>query len=299
MADRTPIVTTHVVEAFELFYPPEDFTPPGQRVLQTLAEGVPVEPSIALRLVGRDHDPRDGTTSSYVVHAERTGMFVVVERPPRDPAIVTFLRFYSVRQHELAVRLPGPGPEVTGKGVPWAPALAPVPELHVWGVPVERVKYSGQVRKAFGGAMPLRAVLPRIEAGEVTHTPDGRPLRVLLEDGVPRIVIAAAPPPPAPPKILERLNGLPVGRLEVPPGLSAPERGNLRQAIARSSDWTPEGDGWAVRTPDAVFHLHDLGDGWRVYTAPPAPEAVELAAMARRLRSAGWKVAPPAPGGAA
>jgi hypothetical protein len=90
--------THHAVDALCLFYPRAD----EATVLAEVSRGLRIDPSIAVRLVGRQHG-RPGAT--YVLHRERTGLFVV----SGDGAVITFLRFYALTQHELACTLYGPG----------------------------------------------------------------------------------------------------------------------------------------------------------------------------------------------
>lgn len=103
----------HAVEALALFYPRVT----EAELLLEVTRGVRVEAGAAVKLVGRDH-ARKG--SDYVLHRERTGLFVLSGR-----TVVTFLRFYALAQHEIAVRLWGKGCEPTCTAL-WNKPVEPV-----------------------------------------------------------------------------------------------------------------------------------------------------------------------------
>ncbi len=88
----------HAIESLCLFYPRAD----EATVEAEVSRGVFVEPAIAVRIVGRQNARRG---SAYVLHRERTGLFVVAP----DGTVITFLRFYALAQHELARTLYGDG----------------------------------------------------------------------------------------------------------------------------------------------------------------------------------------------
>lgn len=128
--------THHAVEALARFYPRAD----GRQVMDEVERGVPVEPGTAVALVGRARFRFD---SSYVLHRERTGMFVLVGQ-----RVVTFLRFYARKQHDLAVQLWPGGDAVSTTEPLWTrPDATPEPTPKT-GAPVVRV--SDAARAATG-----------------------------------------------------------------------------------------------------------------------------------------------------
>jgi hypothetical protein len=96
----TPGVSRHALEVYQLFYPDAD----EEVLLGALSVGLSIPNAIALKMVGR-RSPHRMQQGSYVLHVERTGIFVLSD--PRDGRmdVITFLRFYSIMQHRLAVRL--------------------------------------------------------------------------------------------------------------------------------------------------------------------------------------------------
>lgn len=94
--------TDHAVDRLGLFYPGAD----GKTVIDEVGRGVLLEPETAAALVGARARPG----YRYVLHRERTGVFVLTA----DRIVVTFLRFSTFQQHELARRLwPGGDPVST------------------------------------------------------------------------------------------------------------------------------------------------------------------------------------------
>lgn len=129
--------THNAIESLCLFYPRAD----EELVLEEVAKGLPIEASVAVRLVGRQH-AREG--SSYVLHRERTGLFALA-----DGCVVTFLRFHALSQHELARTLYGDGepPTCTARWNSDTGRLQPAKAL-----PVRLSgRLSGEVHSAAGG----------------------------------------------------------------------------------------------------------------------------------------------------
>lgn len=118
-------VSKHAMDAYELFYPLRhlaDNPERAGRVLDAIATGVPLPLGEALRLVGRSVDRPDAEQSAYVLHQERTGIFVIARNRNRgtgEPVVVTFLRFVSYLQHTMACDMYGRGTEPTGTNIPW------------------------------------------------------------------------------------------------------------------------------------------------------------------------------------
>lgn len=132
----------HAIESLSLFYPRAD----GPMVLGEVARGVEVEAGVAARLVGRHHLVPG---SAYVLHRERTGLFVLA-----GDTVVTFLRFYSLHQHELAVLL-WPGGDAPTCAARWNghdSRLEPAASLPVRLSP----RVSSVVHKTYGGGAGQR-----------------------------------------------------------------------------------------------------------------------------------------------
>lgn len=88
-------LTAHVLDSYREFYP----TAEEADLLTALQKGVSVAVPIALKMVGRT-GLRSDHRGAYILHEERTGIFVL-----DDEELVTFLRFYSLQQYRLACRL--------------------------------------------------------------------------------------------------------------------------------------------------------------------------------------------------
>lgn len=139
----------HAVEALALFYPSAD----GRSVIDEVGRGVEVEPATAVAMVGRSRH-RPGST--YVLHRERTGLFVIAV----DRTVVTFLRFYALEQHQLAARLwPGGDPPTTVEPT-WARTRRPE-NIHAPGDPGD-ILVTSAVRDAIG--------LPKVEIAAWVRT---------------------------------------------------------------------------------------------------------------------------------
>lgn len=301
-------VTNHAADNYCIFYPlrvrvesPEDLR---ERVRVAVRAGEEINPDVAQRLCGRMGDSRN---SRYVLHAERTGLFVLV-----DNVVVTFLRFYSTRQHRLAVSLYGPGAPISNQAVPYydevmapeppAPAPAPAPpaspkEPLFWGIPAREVTFSTPAARALGGREEARTKLGDIEKGYLTMTGDGSPIRVLTKKGGGVHIILDTTQEPQ-----NRKGWIPqiasdMGDLRVSPALftGRSDRWKLRNKIA-GGIWQYEDKGkWKVTTAEGSYFVIDRGDGWYVCLTSCAPIPPEEEALARVLREKGWKVIAPWP----
>lgn len=153
-------VTTHAIEALAQFYPR---TGGSADVRSEVDQGVPIQREVALRLAGRGRARPDAAQSAYVLHRERTGMFVLRDaddlsthdlpdpidlREDVDVLVVTFLRFLSLDQFRLAVQLYGPGDPVTATSS-WVGEVDP-PSRKVCGLELSRFRLGNAVRKKLG-----------------------------------------------------------------------------------------------------------------------------------------------------
>ena len=79
-------------------------------MIDAALEGDDVEPNVAQRLLGRRWDAKD-FYGEYILHSERTGLFVVKESSAHDDTdvIVTFAAFRSSAQRLMALSLYGEG----------------------------------------------------------------------------------------------------------------------------------------------------------------------------------------------
>lgn len=112
-------VSRTALEAYQEFYPEAG----DADVLEALKKGVVAQHGVALRLVGR-RSPHQRHRGSYVMHAERTGIFVLSDVQNEMIVVITFLRFLSYRQYLMACRL-YPGGAGPTAAAPWfAPAIA-------------------------------------------------------------------------------------------------------------------------------------------------------------------------------
>jgi len=97
-------VSAHAIEAYNLFYPTAD----RDVLVGAVEAGLLISNPIALRMVGRKSPHRSMGSGSYVLHVERTGLFVLSDPEGADKSrvtVITFLRFYSFNQYTLAKRL--------------------------------------------------------------------------------------------------------------------------------------------------------------------------------------------------
>jgi hypothetical protein len=133
--------THNAIESLCLFYPRAD----EEAVLEEVAQGLPIDGEIAVRLVGRQ---RLVEGSRYVLHRERTGLFVL-----RDPdVVITFLRFYAHSQHVLACTLWPGGDAPTCKARWNSPdGVLPPPDRRRWTIS------AGALRKARRDKAAIRA----------------------------------------------------------------------------------------------------------------------------------------------
>ena len=164
-------LTTHVQDSYRIFYMDAE----DEDIIQAVEDAEEIEPTIALRMVGRRNSHAE-QSGKYRLHRQRTGIFVVAE----DCTVITFLRFYSRIQYDLAIRLYGEGDPLTLEKNPYAdPKPEPEPEppepkktktktypwrdreIQVLGVPVTEIAISEGVRKALGGKDQVRDALYR------------------------------------------------------------------------------------------------------------------------------------------
>jgi hypothetical protein len=110
-------VSEHSVDRYRLFYPSAD----GRSILDAIETGTEVDWQAIWAFLGRRGEPP--STARYILHPERTGVFVVICEPDRRwDRIVTFLRFYGLAQHTQACRLWPGGSPVTAR-TNWLSAL--------------------------------------------------------------------------------------------------------------------------------------------------------------------------------
>lgn len=146
-------LTHHALAAYRIFYPSAS----ERDVWEAMLASVDVPFSVGHRLRGKGYR-RDNDSGSYLLHPERSGLFII-----EGTAIVTFLRFYSATQRDLAEQLYPGGKTPTCEGAPWYVAPPPVPT--VCGETLDRVAVSKGARKALGGLEAALEVLPRLEWG--------------------------------------------------------------------------------------------------------------------------------------
>jgi len=106
-------ITRSTMDAYAIFYPTAD----ENDVRLVVEQGLVIENAIALKLVGRRSPHHRMSQGSYVLHPERTGLFVLSDLP--DQAVVTFLLFYSWLQFRLACRLYSENIAMLTGSVPW------------------------------------------------------------------------------------------------------------------------------------------------------------------------------------
>jgi hypothetical protein len=94
-------LSKHVHDSYRRFYPLAEH----DDLVKAIESSEPIDTNIAARLVGRRYARSD---SAYLLHKERTGLFAIA-----NGVVITFLRFYSYSQHQLAVTLFGAGTEPT------------------------------------------------------------------------------------------------------------------------------------------------------------------------------------------
>lgn len=111
-------ISQHAIQAYEIFYPLESRLSDDEierRVRDAVSVGSEIEPQLAMSMLGRRASRPETQPSRYVLHAERTGIFVIVKH-----TVVTFLRFVSLAQHNIAVSACGAGAPITGARIRWA-----------------------------------------------------------------------------------------------------------------------------------------------------------------------------------
>lgn len=122
------VITPHATMRYREFYPDAE----RRDIRRSIVASQDIEREIARRLAGRSR-VTSGDSTVFLLHPERTGLFVT-DPSSGDLVVITFLRFYSLAQHELAVHLYGEGEPVTCVALwaPWEPEaeleLEPEPE---------------------------------------------------------------------------------------------------------------------------------------------------------------------------
>lgn len=219
--------TGHAIEALGLFYPGAD----GRDVIREVEAGIEIETGTAVALVGRS---RCRAGNRYVLHRERTGLFVVAE----GGAVVTFLRFYAREQYALACRLwPGGDPPTTVEP-PWAGDRELSPSCTRTDPGNVRVSAGARARTGLTRPEIAALVLAEIDAGALlpagSWTYASNPIDgIVMVAGVPVAVVLL------PHQILV---GVPTESTETAKARQAAERvaRELQQAadLLRSHGWT-------------------------------------------------------------
>jgi hypothetical protein len=101
------VPTLHATKAYAIFYP--DAT--HKELMGALHRAFVVSMEVAITATRRK-SPRNSSNSTYLMHEERSGIFVL-EPDTNGLVLVTFLRFYGYDQHQYAVDLFGPPPTFT------------------------------------------------------------------------------------------------------------------------------------------------------------------------------------------
>lgn len=164
------LISAHAMDAYCLFYPSSG----KEHVYQAILYGELADPADVWMLLRRRGQP--SPLDTFVVHPERTGFFVL-ERSDYDETgwyVRTFLRFYSLAQHQAAC-------------IRW-PTVQPVSAEASWAgdsdprSPIERV-IGGRVDKINGRAWPGgRPALDAAIAAGRYHLVAGRYARDLIAD---------------------------------------------------------------------------------------------------------------------
>lgn len=162
-------VTRHVLARYREFYPGSD----GKDLLRAFAASEDIDEHIANRLAGRSWCVEG--SSRYRLHSERTGLFVVA-----GTSLVTFIRLYSDRQRQLAVKLYG-----KRDAPPAEPSTIAEknPGLLVLGITASRISVSRGLKSHLGDADSCRLFLAQAKM----RTPTTADLESLRSRG-------AAPP---------------------------------------------------------------------------------------------------------
>lgn len=92
----TPVLTHHALDRYRIRYPDASEV----ETLWAVQDAIDISPDIALSLAGRSWQVGRGTTDTYRLHRDRSGIFVLDGR-----RVITFLRFYGHTQQDLARRL--------------------------------------------------------------------------------------------------------------------------------------------------------------------------------------------------
>lgn len=92
------LLSAHAFEQYQIFYPESS----KFDAVLTFEVSDKIEHEYGRNLVGRRY--RENPSEEFFLHPERTGLFVHL---PETALVVTFLRFYSFAQFQLAVKLFG------------------------------------------------------------------------------------------------------------------------------------------------------------------------------------------------
>lgn len=125
-------LSSHVFDSYREFYPAAQ----RHEIEAEVRAGLEIDGAIAARLVGRKGQSED---DRYILHRERTGLFVWAINKTDEWTVVTFLRFKARNQYDLATSLYPGGDAPTcsiaswlknESEVTWAQALS-IPEASV------------------------------------------------------------------------------------------------------------------------------------------------------------------------
>lgn len=134
-------LTAHVRDRYNEAYPGSD----EQAVWLAIEASDEVDPHVASRMAGRGR-LHDSNTARFLLHPERSGLFVA-----KDDVIVTFLRFASTLQRELAIRLYGQGFANDEPPATTLPCVPPVGVGLFMGCREDQVTFSDSAAKLLGG----------------------------------------------------------------------------------------------------------------------------------------------------
>ena len=289
--------TEHALDRYREFYP-DSYWPEMRRALgeSTKADRRTVHP-----IIGRA-GVRDSDSGEFLVHPDRTGVFVV-----RNRLVLTFIRFYGVKQRETARRL-------WGGGIDYDPRCGPPPDetpitmtngvarmlggrinARIWFSVAKPIDNSGWFAERNGELVPADRV----------YIHNGRPLCVL--DGHSTFAHKAPEPRPSAKFTGRRapLGTCLVGNvidLRVTDAVVAMYRSSganmtcakaARIAVA-AGKWAHDGTCYQVTVPDRVLLVVERspGEWWIASRLPPTCTSEEGAAI-RMLVDAGWSVHPP------
>ena len=267
-------MTHHAIESYTVFYP----RTLASAIPDEVRRGIPIPSGEVQGLCGRRSG--DGSGSGYVLHRERTGIFVVagaVATLTADPVVldvplvvVTFLRFYSLDQRRTAVAMYGAGDPVSSTcAARWRVAEA-------------------------------EAAVDTAEAQSAAHSPKPGRTRVVV-NGISEL------------KIPRGRDGVRVNRIRMSDAIARAHGGrpNVRRLLAeRLADREPLPSGWSehavphgVPADHRILASADLGSGpllllasaghgLLVYAAGAAPPPLEGLAWCGGLPLTALRVSP-------